>query len=69
MFIVVKPGYGKVLHRPQEVRKYYDDGHDFEVLSIFHGPGRYLSKRDVQREGLILEVRYGNNEEKVIVLP
>ena len=69
-YIVCKPFYAKPLNSQKAVREFYNEGHDFIILSVVHGPGRHISKREVERDPSIkLEVRYGRNDEKVTILP
>lgn len=68
-YIVCKP-FRQGLNAQKTVRKYYDEGHDFIILSVVHGTGRHISKAEVEKDPSIkLEVRYGRNGEKVMILP
>ena len=69
-YITCKPFYGKLLNSQKAVREFYNEGHDFIILSVVHGPGRHISKAEVEKDSTIkLEVRYGRNDEKVMMLP
>lgn len=69
-YIVVKPFSTKGLNAQTAVREHYDAGHDFIILSLVHGEGRHISKRDVEKDPAIkLEVRYGRDGSKVMILP
>lgn len=69
-YIVCKPFSTKGLNSQKTVREHYEAGHDFIILSVVHGPGRHISKREVENDPSIkLEVRYGRNLEKVMILP
>ena len=58
------------LNAQKAVREYYVAGKDFIILSVVHGPGRHISKAEVEKDSTIkLEVRYGRNGEKVMMLP
>lgn len=50
------------------LKKYFNDEKDFQILSVGRDYGRYLSKRDL-KPGDKLEIRYGKNNEKVVILP
>ena len=68
-YIVVRP-LGKGLNAQKVVREHYEAGRDFIILSVIHGVGRHISKAEVDRDPSIkLEVRYGRNDEKVMILP
>lgn len=67
--VVVAPAYGRILNSRKAVREHYEAGKDFVVLDLFHEPGRYLNREEVERYGLTLQVRYGKRGEKVCVLP
>ncbi len=68
-YIVCKP-FGKGLNAQKAVREYYNAGKDFVILSVVHGVGRHISKREVEADPTIkLEVRYGRNDEKLMMLP
>ena len=68
-YIVVRP-LRSGLNAQKAVREYYAAGHDFIVLSVVHGPGRHISKAEVDKDPSIkLEVRYGRNLEKIMRLP
>ena len=65
-WIVCKPGLFSKATTAKAVKAEYAAGKDFINLSPW-GPG-YVSRREVERHGLTLEVRYGKNLEKVTVL-
>lgn len=68
-YIVVRP-FTTGLNAQKAVRDYYEAGKDFIILSVVHGTGRHISKREVENDPSIkLEVRYGRNLEKVMILP
>ena len=50
------------------VKAAYAEGKDFRTLGISAARGSYVSRREVERYGLTLEVRFGRNLEKVTVL-
>jgi len=66
--IPVKAAYGRELTSQKEVLKYYEEDKDFEVLSLFHNPGSKVNKTDAEREGVSLEIRYGKDGSKVLVV-
>ena len=66
--IPVQPSYGVKLNNQKQVREHYEQGRDFDILSVVHGPGRKISKREAQEHGFALEIRYGENGEKVMVI-
>lgn len=65
--LVVKPAYGRTLLTKKEVLLYFNDGKDFQILSP-NTTGTYCSKTEVQRFLLILEVRYGKDLSKLLLL-
>ena len=68
-YIVVRP-FGKGLNAQKAVREYFNAGKDFVILSVVHGVGRHISKAECDKDASIkLEVRYGRNDEKVMILP
>ena len=68
-YIVCKP-FGKGMNAQKVVREHYEAGKDFIILSVVHGAGRHISKSEVEKDPSIkLEVRYGRNDEKVMILP
>jgi hypothetical protein len=68
-YLVVKPAYGRSPNSKKAIKELYNDGKDFQILSVMHGPGRYISKTEVEKHNLTLEIRYGKNLEKVMILP
>lgn len=68
-YIVCRP-FSTGLNAQKAVREHYEAGHDFIILSVVHGVGRHISKAEVEKDPSIkLEVRYGRNGEKVMILP
>ena len=62
-YIVVKPFNAK-LKSKKEIQLHYNEGKDFIIQSVAHGPGRHINKQDVEKTGNIkLEVRYGRDGE------
>ena len=69
-YIVCRPFHAKTLNSQKAVREFFAEGHDFIILSVVHGAGRHISKSEVEKDPSIrLEVRYGRNGEKVMMLP
>lgn len=73
-YLEVQPGYGVFLNSQKAVREHYNALKDFQILTIGSDCGRYINKTDVERaaergESLTLEVRYGKNNNKVMLLP
>ena len=73
-YLNVQPAYGVFLNSQTAVREHYDAGKDFQILTVGSGYRRYINKTDVERalargEKLALEVRYGKDGTKVMVLP
>ena len=66
--IPVQPSYGVKLNNQKQVREHYEQGRDFDILSVFHGQGRKISKHEAQENGLSLEIRYGKNGEKLMII-
>ena len=67
-WIAVEPAYGVKLNSVKAVKEHFDSGKDFRILDAFTS-GSYINKRDVEGLGNVkLEVRYGKNGEKVMVL-
>lgn len=68
-YIVCKP-FQNGLNAQKAVREYYNAGKDFIILSVVHGTGRHISKAECDKDASIcLEVRYGRNLEKIMLLP
>ena len=59
----------KGLETAKQVRAWYKAGNDFTTLGLDAQHATYLCKREVEKYGVKLEVRYGQNLEKVLVLP
>lgn len=69
-YISCQPAYGVNLNSQKDVIEHYNAGKDFMVLSMFHNPGSYISKKEVESAGdVVLEVRYGKNLTKVYMIP
>lgn len=69
-FFVVKPAYSTVLNTKAEVLRHYNNKKDFKILSVGRPGlfGRYVSKSEVQKYNLVLEVRFGKNLEKATII-
>ena len=68
MYIVVKP-FNARLNSKKAIQLHYNEGKDFIIQSLAHGPGRHINKQDVERLGNIkLEVRYGQYDEKLTII-
>ena len=73
-YLNVQPAYGVFLNSQKAVREHYDALKDFQILTLGSGYRRYINKTDVERaaqrgESLTLEVRYGKDGAKVMLLP
>ena len=69
-YIVCKPFTHEMLNSQKAIRQFYADGKDFIILSVVHGVGRHISKHEVEKDPTIcLEVRYGKDGTKVMLLP
>ena len=68
-YIVVNV-FGKQLNSQVKVRLHYETNGDFIIQSAVHGPGRHINKSDLAKysPGAKLEVRYGKNGEKVMII-
>ena len=68
-YIVVNV-FGKQLNSMAKVREHYEANQDFLIQSVVHGPGRHINKSDIAKysPGAKLEVRYGRNGEKVMII-
>ena len=68
-YIVVSV-FGKQLNSQSKVREHYEANKDFNIQSAPHGPGRHINKSDIAKysPGAKLEVRYGKNGEKVMII-
>ena len=67
-YITVKAAYGVALNTQAAVKKHFNDDKDFQILSYGPDMGRYINKPQVQ-PGTKLEIRYGKDDEKVMILP
>ncbi len=57
--LTVIPAYGRDYKSKAEVQEAYDKGQDFIIQDFFSGSdGRAVSKREVDAEGITLNVRY-----------
>ena len=65
--LVVKAAYGKLLLTKKDVLSHLQEGKDFQILSPFSS-GTYCSKTEIIRFCLTLEVRYGKNLSKLIII-
>ena len=67
MYIVVEPAFAdSTLNSQKAVREHWNANKDFRVLSI--GSSGYVAKRDLPPDWK-MEVRYGKNGTKVMILP
>jgi len=73
-YLNVQPAYGVFLNSQTAVREHFAANKDFQILTVGSGYRRYINKTDVERarergENLTLEVRYGKDGTKVMILP
>lgn len=70
-YISVQPAYGVQLNSMKAVELHYANNRDFQILSVVHGNGRYINRTNVeQAKGQIkLEIRYGKDGRKAMILP
>ena len=68
-YIVVNV-FGKQLNSQAAVKKHYDANGDFIIQSVVHRTGSHINKSDLAKfsPGAKLEVRYGRNGEKVMII-
>ena len=66
-YIPCKAAYGVQLNSKKEVREHYDANKDFENLSMYHR-GSYINKQDSETFSMNLEIRYGKNGTKVMII-
>lgn len=68
-YITVAPAYGRDYKSKKEVIQAWNDGLDFQIVDMFHGNGKYISKRDViENPDLVINVRY-KRQTMVAVMP
>ena len=68
MYVSVVPAYGREYKTQAEVVAGFKAGHDFRVVDVFHGGGRYVNIRDLP-PGEKLDVHYGKNGSKRLIVP
>lgn len=65
----VSPAYGRDYKTAGEVRKAYDEGHDFMIHDMTHRDyGRYVGKNG-HPEGVSLFVRHHNGTRVTVIAP
>ena len=67
-YITVRPAYGVKLNSQKAVREHFEADKDFEVMDVFYAGGRYVNKADAEKFGLKLEVRYGYQYTRSVIL-
>lgn len=68
-YVTVIPAYGRDYKTKKEVIEAWNDGKDFQIVDMFHGNGRYISKRDViENPSIVVNVRY-KRQTLVAVMP
>ena len=66
-YIVVEPAFAdSTLNSQKAVREHFDANKDFRILSV--GSSGYVAKRDLPPT-VKMEVRYGKDGTKVMILP
>ena len=70
MEYIVVTVFGKQLNSQSAVKKHFDANGDFIIQSVVHRTGSHINKSDIAKysPGAKLEVRYGRNGEKVMII-
>lgn len=60
--LTVIPAYNRDYGSKQEVEKAWNEGRDFQIVTLGHG-GKYINKQDAQRNGVgKIKVRYNKKK-------
>ena len=67
-YVTISGAYGRDYKSKDAVMADWEAGKDFEIRSVMHGAGRYISKRDFDNASLTgVQIRYASDR-KVLVI-
>lgn len=67
--LTVQGAYGRTYTSQAKVLADWNANLDFEILSVFHGYGKYVNKAQAIEHRLSITVRYGRNNANAFYIP